>query len=150
MTALYEVDNSISMGIMHASISTKIHATSKFLYLMTRDFPWNSIIWNNMELLVSNWCTLSSMESQWIPWNCSCHRNWRTPSSMEFQGSGHVIEIGPLQFPEILFSWIWSCFPNWPTPSSMEFHGTANVIKIGTLRYPWNSMEPLVSSKLAH
>ena len=32
----------------------------------------------------------------------------------------------------------------------MEFHGTARVIEIGALEGPWNSMELLVSSKLAH
>ena len=32
----------------------------------------------------------------------------------------------------------------------MEFHGTALVIEIGALLVPWNSMEFLVSAKLAH
>ena len=32
----------------------------------------------------------------------------------------------------------------------MEFHGTALVIEIGALLVPWNSMELLVSAKLAH
>ena len=32
----------------------------------------------------------------------------------------------------------------------MEFHGTARVNEIGALLVPWNSMELLVSSKLAH
>ena len=32
----------------------------------------------------------------------------------------------------------------------MEFHGTARVIEIGALQVPWNSMELLVSAKLAH
>ena len=50
-----------------------------------------------------------------IPWNCSCHRNWRTPSSMEFHGTSHVIEIGALLVP-------WN---------SMEFHGTARVSETG-------------------
>ena len=31
----------------------------------------------------------------------------------------------------------------------MEFHGTARVSEIGALLVPWNSMELLVSSKLA-
>ena len=32
----------------------------------------------------------------------------------------------------------------------MKFHGTAHVSEIGTLQVPWNSMELLVSAKLAH
>ena len=32
----------------------------------------------------------------------------------------------------------------------MEFHGTVLVSDIGTLQVPWNSMELLVSTKLAH
>ena len=60
------------------------------------------------------------MEFHGIPWNCSCHRNWRTPSSMEFHefhGTARVSEIGALQVP-------WN---------SMEFHGTARVSEIGAL-----------------
>ena len=41
-------------------------------------------------------------------------------------------------------------YRNWRTPISMEFHGTAHVIEIGALEVPWNYMELLVSSKLAH
>ena len=32
----------------------------------------------------------------------------------------------------------------------MEFHGTSRVSEIGALQVPWNSMELLVSAKLAH
>ena len=32
----------------------------------------------------------------------------------------------------------------------MEFHGTARVIEIGAPKVPWNSMELLLSLKLAH
>ena len=77
---------------------------------------------------------LAQFKFHGIPWNCSCHRNWRTPSSMEFHGTAPVIEIGALQVP-------WN---------SMKFHGTAHVNEIGTLEVQWNSMELLVSSKLAH
>ena len=87
---------------------------------------------NNMELLVS--AKLAHSKFHGIPWNCSCQRNWPTPSSMAFHGTARVSEIGPLQVP-------WN---------SMEFHGTARVIEIGALEVPWNSMELLVSSKLAH
>ena len=64
-----------------------------------------------------------------IPCNCSCLRNWHTPSSMEF----HRIP------------WNCSCQRNWRTWSSMEFHGI-----------PWNclghrnSTELLLSAKLVH
>ena len=60
------------------------------------------------------------MEFHGIPWNFSCHRNWRTSSSMEFHG----IQLD------------CSCHRNWRTPSSMEFHRT----------YCCYLMEPLVSS----
>ena len=39
---------------------------------------------------------------------------------------------------------------NWHILSSMEFHGTSRVSEIGTLQVPWNSMELLLSAKLAH
>ena len=64
-----------------------------------------------MELLVSLKSACSKFHG--IPWKCSCNRNWRTPSSM-------------------------------------EFHGTIRVSEIGTLKVPCNSMELLVSVKLAH
>ena len=69
-----------------------------------------------------------------IPWNCSCQRNWRILSSMEFHGTSRFSEIGALQVPR----------------NSMEFHGTSRVSEIGALQVPWNSMELLVSAKLAH
>ena len=120
-----------------------------------------------MELLVSAKLALSKFHG--IPWNCSSHRNWRTPSSMEFHGTALVIEIGALLVPwnsmELLVSaklahskfhgipWNCSSHRNWRTQSSMEFHGTALVIEIGALLFhgiPWNSLELLESSKLAH
>ena len=85
-----------------------------------------------MELLVLS--KLSHLKFHGIPWNCSCHRNWRTPSSMEFHGTFSVSEFGALLVP-------WN---------SMEFHGTARVIEIGALGFPWISTELLVSTKLAH
>ena len=68
-----------------------------------------------------------------IPWNCSCYRNWRTPSTIEFHGTAGVIEICPIDVP-------WN---------SMEFHVTAHVIAFGALLIPWNFKELLVSAKLA-
>ena len=78
------------------------------------------VLWNSKELLVSAKLAHPKFQFLGIPWNCSCHHNWCTPSSMEFP---------------------WN---------SMEFQGTARVIEIGALLVPWNSMEVLVSSKLAH
>ena len=66
-----------------------------------------------MEFLVS--AKLAHFKFHGIPWNCSCQRNWRTLSSMEFHGTARVIEIGALLVP-------WN---------SMEFHGTSRVSKIG-------------------
>ena len=57
------------------------------------------------------------MEFHGIPWNCSCQRNWRILSSMEFHGTARVSEIGGPKVP-----WI-----------SMELHGTAHVMEIGAL-----------------
>ena len=79
--------------------------------------------WNSMELVVS--LKLAYFKFHGIPWNCSCQRNWRTPSSMEFHGTSRVREIGALQVP-------WNF---------MEFHGTSRVSGIGALLVPWNSME---------
>ena len=117
-----------------------------------------------MELLVS--AKLEHPKFHGIPWNFSCQRNWRTSSSMEFHGTAHVSEIGALQVPwnsmELLVSaklahskfhgipWNCSCQLNWRTQSSMEFHGTSHVSEIGALQVPWNSMELLLSAKLAH
>ena len=85
-----------------------------------------------MELLESS--KLAHPKFHGIPWKHSCHRNWRTTSSMEFHGTFRVSEIGAIQVP-------WN---------SMEFHGTSRVSEIGAPKVPWNSMELLLSSKLAH
>ena len=79
--------------------------------------------WNSMELLVS--AKLAHSKFHGIPRNCSCQRNWRSPSLMEF----HRIP--------------WNCSwqRNWCTPRSIEFQGTARVSDIGALHVPWNSNE---------
>ena len=41
--------------------------------------------WYSMELLVSS--KLAHSKFHGIPWNCSCQRNWRTPSSAKFAQS---------------------------------------------------------------
>ena len=69
--ALYEVDQhhlSISIGIIHASISTKIYTTSKFIFLMTRDVFHRTASVNEIGALQ-------------VPWNCTAR----------------VIATGPLQ-----------------------------------------------------
>ena len=58
---------------------------------------FHGIAWNSMELLVSS--KLAHSKFHEIPWNCSCQRNWRTWSSMEFHETARVIEIGALLFP---------------------------------------------------
>ena len=146
---------------------------------------FHGIPWSSMELLVSgklgnpnsmefhgtarNWRNLYSMELllvssklaqsyfHGIPWNCSCHRNWRTSSSIEFHGnpwsSSCLRDWHPPSSME--FHGIpWNCSCQWngalEVPwNSMEFHGIARVSEIGAPQNPWNSMEPLVSSKLA-
>ena len=135
---------------------------------------FHGIPWNSMELLVS--AKLAHYKFHGIPWNCSSHRNWRTQSSLEFNETALVIEIGALLVPwnsmELLVSakLAHSKFHGIPWNSmellvsaklahskfhgipwnSMEFHGTARVIEIGAPKVPWNSMELLLSSKLAH
>ena len=155
-------DTSRSMEF-HGTWSAPISLTWEILWnsmeLWLRQFRWHEqfhgIPWNSMELRVRqfrwheqfhgipwnlncscqrNWRTQSSMEFHGIPWNCSCQRNWCILSSMEF----HEIP------------WNCSCQRNWRTQSSMEFHGTSHVSEMGALQVPWNSMELLVSAKLAH
>ena len=112
---------------------------------------WNGIPWNCS--CQRNWRTLSSMEFHGIPWNCSCQRNWRTQSSdhgipwnCPYQRNWCIRSF--IEFHGI--PWNCSCHRNWRTTGSMEFHGTSRVIEIGALLVPWNSMELLVSAKLAH
>ena len=130
---------------MELLVSSKL-AHQKFLGI-----PWNCSCQRNWRTWSSmgfhgiswncschrNWRTPSSKEFHGIPWNCSCHRNWRTPNSMEFHG----------------IPWNCSCHRNWHTPSSVEFHGityNCSFQRNDAPLFPWNSMELLVSSKLAH
>ena len=123
-------------------------------------FPWNSTArvieigpilfpWNSMVLLVSSKLA-NSMEFYETahPCNCSCHWNWRTPSSMEF----HWIPWNcSFQRNDTLLSpWNCSCHRNWRTTNSSEFHRTVRVIEIGAFQVPWNSMELIVSARLVH
>ena len=126
----------------------EFHGTARVIEIGTLKVPWNfmellmsvklapfkfhGIAWNTMEMLVSS--KLAHFQFHGIPWNCSCLRNWRVPSSMEFHG----------------IPWNCSCQRKWHNPSSMEFHGTADVSVIGAFLVPWNSMELLMSAKLAH
>ena len=113
----------------HESVSLKIAPNSMEL-LRTYSFP----------IMI----TSSSMDFHGIPWNCSCHRNWRIPSSMEFSmefhGTARVIEIGAPQAP-------WNsmgCANFDDTTSSMEFHrnshGTWSAPISMARAVPWNSM----------
>ena len=104
------------IGAPQVPSSMELHGTSRVSEIGALQVLWNFMFfpWNCS--CQRNWRTLSSMEFHGIPWNCSSHRNWRTPSSMEFH----------------------------------EFHGTARVSEIGALQVPWNSMKLLLSSKLAH
>ena len=98
--------------------SMEFHGTALVIEIGALLVPWNS-----MELPVS--AKLAHSKFHGIPWNFSCQRNWRTPSSMEFHGTARVIEIGAPKVP-------WN---------SMKFHGTSLVIEIGALLVPWNPME---------
>ena len=98
--------------------SKEFHGTAHVIEIGALEVPWNY-----MEPLVS--VKLADSKFHGIPWNWSCQRNWRIPSSMEYHGTARVSEIGALEVP-------WN---------SMEFHGTARVSEIGALQVPWNSME---------
>ena len=128
--------------------SREFHGISRVSEIGALQVPWNS-----MELLVSS--KLAHPKFYGIPWNCSCHRNWRTTSSMEFHGIPWNFScqrnwriLSSMEFHGI--PWNCSSHRNWRNQSSMEFHGTALVIEIGALLVPWNSMELLVSAKWAH
>ena len=73
--------------------------------------PWNVLNVAQHIMYPLDYSKRHAWSRHGIPWNCSCHRNWRTPSSMEFHG----------------IPWNYSCQRNWRTWSSMEFHGTAGV-----------------------
>ena len=128
------------MSVKLAWNSMELLVSAKLAHSKFHGIPWNS-----MELLESS--KLAHPKFHGIPWYCSCHRNWRTTSSMEFHGTSRVSEIGALQVPwnsmELLessklahpkFHGIpcnCSCHRNWRTTSSMEFHGTSHVSEIG-------------------
>ena len=77
------------------------------LYILWWQKRFHGIPWNYS--CHRNWRTPSSIDFHEILLSCSSQRNWRTPSSMEFHG----------------FPWNCSCQRNWRTPSSMKFHGIA-------------------------
>ena len=117
--------------------------SAKLAHPKFHGIPWNCSCHRN-------WRTPCSMEFHGIPWNCSCQRNWRILSSMEFHGipwncscQRNWCNKRSMEFHGI--PWNFSCQRNWHTSSSMEFHGTARVSEICALQVPWNSMELLVS-----
>ena len=105
----------------------EFHGTALVIEIGALLVPWNS-----MELLVS--AKLAHRKFHGIPWN-----------SMELLVSAKLAHYKFHGIP-----WNCSSHRNWRTQSSLEFHETALVIEIGALLVPWNSMELLVSAKLAH
>ena len=123
----HSLETEIYWPMQFSHHSMELLVAAKLAHSKFHGIPWNCSCHRN-------WRTPSSLEFHGIPWNCSCQRNWRTPSSIKFHG----------------IPWNCSCQRNWRTLSFMEFHGTARVIEIGPLWVPWNSMELLQSAKLAH
>ena len=97
-----------------------------------------------MELLVS--AKLAHSKFHGIPWNCLCQRNGRTPSSMEFHGTACVGEIGPIDVPRNFISKNGALHVPW---NSMELLVSAKLAQSNFHEILWNSMELLVSVKLA-
>ena len=134
--------NSMELFVPSKLAHYKFHGIDRVIEIGATQVPWNSV-----EQLVSS--NLAHPKFHGVPWNCSCHRNWHSPSSIEFHGTARVIEIGALQVPwnsmELLVSaklahskfhgipWICSYKRNWCNPSSMEL----------LVSGPWNSMESL-------
>ena len=156
--------------------SMEFHGTARVSKIGALLVPWNfmefhgtarvseigalQIPWNSMELSAK----LAHPKFHGIPWSCSCHRNWRTPSSMEFHGTARVIEIGALQVPwnsmelhyvskylsKSLFSAHWNLF--W-SKSSMELSPESHGIFLTTFEQhmwfhgiPWNLSNKTPSS----
>ena len=129
-----------------ADVEINMHGTAGVIEIGAPQIPWNSMELlassklahlEHMELLVS--AKLAHSKFNGIPWNCSCQRYWRIPSSMEFHGipwncSRH-------RNWRTWNTWNFSCQRNWRILSSMEYHGTALVSDIGAFQVPWNSME---------
>ena len=117
-----------------SSIQWRIYfsLSCKYILIVTID---------SMELLVS--AKLAHPKFHGIPWNCSCQRNWRIPSSTEFHGTAKLAHFKfhgipwnclcqrnwrtPISMEVHGIPWNYSCQRNWRTRSSMEFHGI-----------PWN------------
>ena len=72
--------------------SMEFHGTARFIEIGAPKFPWNS-----MELLVS--AKSAHLNFHGIPWNFSFQRNWRISSSIEFDGTARVSEIGAFLVP---------------------------------------------------
>ena len=120
--------------------------------------PWNCSCQRNWHIpssIFHGTAPVSGIRAFQVPWN-----------PMDFHGTARDGEIGALQVPWSSMKLLvlaklanpkfhgipWNCSwrRNWRTPSSMEFHETARVSEIGEPQVPWNSMELLVSAKLAH
>ena len=98
--------NSMDLLVSSKLARSKFHGglkgTTRVIGIGALHVPWNS-----MERLLSSKMAHSKFHG--IPWNCSFHRNWRTPSSMEF----HVTP--------------WNCSSHWNCriPSSVKFNGNS-------------------------
>ena len=125
----------------------ELHGTTRVIEIGAFQFLWNSMEFhgkhNFMEIMI--WKLRSAKLAQHkfhgIPWNCSCHRNWRTP---KFQGipwnSMELLVPAKLTHSKLHgIPWNCSCQRYWCTLSSMEFHRNLFICY---------SMEPLVSSIL--
>ena len=110
--------------ILHNPDSMEFHGTARVSEI-------GALLVPSMELLVS--AKLAHHKFHGIPWN-----------SIELLVSA---KLAHLKFHGIPRN--FSCQRNWRISSSMELNGTAHVSKIGAFLDPWNSMELLVSLKLA-
>ena len=70
--------------------SMEFHGTSRVSEIGALQVPWNSMEFHGTARVIE----IGASKFHGIPWNCSCHRNWRTTSSMEFHGTTRVSEIG--------------------------------------------------------
>ena len=78
------------------------------------------------------WARFSSETSckfHGIPWNWSCQRNWRTPSSINFHWTARISQIGALQVPwnSMEYSFYW-----------MEPFVSSILWVLNLDRIPWN------------
>ena len=59
--------------------SIEFHGTARVSEIEALQVPWNSMEFHG----TAHVSEIGAPQVHGIPWNCSCHRNWRTPSSIE-------------------------------------------------------------------